>query len=625
MTKLRADLNSKKPAAVAFKAAVDQQVKTGDVYQMEPWFIALTGQITGTASYCTYAVSETDKVVAAEEAKIAANKNPDVADDDYLHIGEEVGNLSMVYDWCRSSMTAAQRTRWVNFGNQAVFNVWNYKLAKWGGRSAVWDNWSTDNPSNNYYYSFLRATMLLGLATYGENDMASTWINQFRTVKIQNQLVPQFKSDLAGGGSREGTGYGIAMRDLWELYDWWERSTGEHISDLTPHTLASMPWMIHSIVPTLDRVIPTGDHSRDSTAALFDYHRDYLQKLAVMYPNERASGVVKTLLAASSVPEMTQHFMQYSDYIYDMSAITARPLSELSTAYWGSGTSSFSMRSDWSTTASYANFMCGPYTESHAHKDQGSFVLFKGDWLAYDANIDGHSGIEQEQPYHNTVRFEKASGQAIGQTFEKTCNMVALANADDWAYGLADISPMYAASTGITKSEREFVFIKPSTFIVYDRVNATDATLRRIFTMNYPVTPTVVGPKTSVVVGGNRLDMTRIVPAAGTPTPTRWIDVNKKEYAASPNATRQDLVVSGSGASEFLHVFGLNNAASAAVAANATNQTGVMVTLADGRIAIVRFNQGSRGGTLEIKASNGTSLVSMPLPTTVQAPPLYAH
>ena len=27
------------------------------------------------------------------------------------------------------------------------------------------------------------------------------------------------------------------------------------------------------------------------------------------------------------------------------------------------------------------------HEERHAHHDQGSFVLFKGNWLAYDSNI----------------------------------------------------------------------------------------------------------------------------------------------------------------------------------------------------------------------------------------------
>ncbi|MDG2535465.1 hypothetical protein P6144_17520 [Sphingomonas sp. HITSZ_GF] len=623
ITNLKNQLSANAPAATRFKQSVDLQVANSNIYGMEAWHVALMGQVTGQANYCTYAVAKTDAYVASEEALIAANKTPVVAGDSYLEVGGYVGNLAMVYDWCRGSMTAAQRTRWKDFGNQAVWNVWNPAQAKWGGRTVPWSGWSVDNPSNNYYYSFLKATMLLGLATYGENDMAGGWLTQFRTTKIENQLLPVFNADLTGGGSREGTGYGVAMRDLFQLYDWWERSTGENLAGRTPHTLASLPWMVHAIVPTLDRITPTGDHARDSKALLFDYHRDYLQKLATLYPDERISGVVKTLLGQSSVKEMSQHFMRYSDYLYGLVAITPRPLTELSTAYWGSGTGSFSMRTDWTTSAAYANFICGPYTESHAHQDRGSFVLFKGNWLAYDANIDSHSGLSQDQKYHNTARFETSGGTAIGQAFNASCAMAALANTANWAYALADLTPMY--KSGVTKSEREFVFVKPATFVVYDRARTTDANARRIFTMNFPKAPTIAGNLTSLVIGASRFDMLRIVPATGTPTTTLWKSANATDFATS-TAARVDLAEAGAGgSSEFLHVIGLDGAVAQAVAANAAGQTGTAITLADGRVVTLRFNQNSRGGTIEIKSAGGAVLESRALPTGVEAPPIYAN
>lgn len=634
MAALRNLLSTNAPSAARFRQSVDLEVANGDIYGMEPWHAALMGQITGSAHYCAFAVAETDAYVREEETRIANNVNPVVARDSYLEVGDWIGNLARVYDWCRGSMTPAQRTRWKDFGNQAVWNVWNHQNARWGARAAPWTGWSTDNPVNNYHYSFLQATMLLGLATYGENDMADDWLTQFRITKIENRLIPTFNADLTGGGSREGTGYGIAMKNLWELYDWWERSTGETLANRTPHTLASMAWMVHSITPTLDRVAPTGDHARDEEAFLFDYHRDYLQKLAILFPAERISGVVKTLLGQSSVRQMSQHFMRYSDYIYDLASITARPLTELSTAYWASGTGSFSMRNDWTPTSAYANFICGPLTESHAHQDQGSFVLFKGTWLAYDANMDGRSGIEQEQMYHNTVRFETAAGARVGQSYDRSCTMAALANNPGWAYASAVITPIYAAAAGVTRSEREFVFIKPSTFVVYDRAQTSASNARHIFTMNFPKAPTVNGNLASLVIGANRFDMTRIAPATATTTMTLWEDVNPLQYKPLPAnpppppnpAMRFDVVEPGAGASsEFLHVMGLNGSVSQAVASNAAGQTGTIVTLADGRTVTLRFNRDSRGGAIEIRSAGGAVLESAALPTTVQAPPIYAN
>ncbi len=628
MTQWRALLSSATPAATRYRNMVNTQVGGANLYGFEPWYAAWLSQITATVSYCSYAVTRTEAFVASEEASIARNQRASVAGDSYLEVGPQIGNLALVYDWCRPNMTDAQRTRWRNYANQAVWNVWNPSQARWGATSYTWTGWSVDNPVNNYYYSFLEATMLLGLVTYGENDWASEWIDRFRNVKIRDQLVPTFNRDLTGGGSREGTGYGTAMKNLWRLYDWWERSTGERIATLTPHTLASMAWTMHAIVPTLDRLAPTGDHARDSGAALFDYHRDYLQVLMRLFPAERLSSVAKSLLAQSSVPSMTQYFMYYADYLYDASAITARPLTDLSTAYWASGTGQFAMRNSWTTSSAYANLICGPYSESHAHRDQGSFVLFKGNWLAYDANIDGRSGIEQDEKFHNLVRFEASDGTVIAQRYGQSCNMQALANTPGWSYGMAQATPVYPAGSAVVKSEREFLFIKPATFVVFDRAQTSTSGTRRIWSLNLPSTPTISADAISLAVGSNRLNIQRLAPNGASVQSTLWSAVSD-QYRATPPvmATRVDVTDSASGNSSlFLHVMGLDGAVTSSVRADAAGQTGATITLADGRVATVRFNNTTAGGTLEIRASaGGAVLESGALPTTVQAPPLFVN
>ena len=106
--------------------------------------------------------------------------------------------------------------------------------------------------------------MLLGLASYGENTQAQAWIDQFRTAKMENQLIPTFNRDLVGGGSREGTGYGTAMKNLLRAL----RLVGAlHHASASPRARRTRwprwPTLMHSIVPTLDRLAPTGDHARD--------------------------------------------------------------------------------------------------------------------------------------------------------------------------------------------------------------------------------------------------------------------------------------------------------------------------------------------------------------------------
>ncbi len=598
------------PGASRFKTIVETQLARGNVYAFQPWFAALMYQLTGKAVYADHAVSRTEAFVAGEEALIAANQRAKVAGDSYLEVGQTIGNLALVYDWCHDRLTPEQRSRWIAYANQAVWNVWHPKEARWGNTGYPWTGWSIDNPSNNYYYSFLRATMLLGLATSGENPQAQTWIDQFRKVKLEGELFPTFTRDLAGGGSREGTGYGTAMKNLFELYDWWERSTDENVATRTPHTLASMAHTMHSIVPTLDRLAPTGDHARDSKAALFDYHRQYLQILMALFPEERLTGMAKSLLAASSVPRMQQGFMAYSDFLYENPGLVARPLADLATTYWGSGTGQLSMRAAWDPSSAYANFICGPYTESHAHRDQGSFVLFKGTWLAYDANMDSHSGIEQDESMHNLVRIEQGGSVVKQVEGAPRCNLLAMGDDARMTYALADVTPIYKGKRAAGKVEREFLFIKPDVFVVFDRVDTTGSDVGRVWTLNVPAEPEIAGDRLTLKREGHRMDVHRVAPS-GLP------------YVVSGH--RVDVADTTGTGSRFLHVLGLDGSVASVARSDAAGQTGVQVRLADGRTATVRFSTAGHGGTLDLRSAGDASLFNGPLPTTVASLPLFAR
>jgi len=622
LSRLKSLMTNKAGSAARFKAYVDSEIAGTGNWGFEPWHAALMTQVTGDMSYCNFAVGQTETFVKSEEALIGQNQRAQVAGDSYLEIGRYIGGLAIVYDWCRAQMTDAQRTRWRNYGNQAIWNVWNQQNASWGSGKFPGTGWGADDPENNYYYSFLRGTMLLGLATYGENDQAPAWLTKFRTEKIANQVVPAFDKDLQGGGSREGTGYGTSLNSLFGLYYLWEKSTGDRIADLTAHTLNSFDKAMHDIVPTLDRIAPTGDQSRDSTAALYDYHRIYLEVLSALYPSDDAAAVSKTLLSQSSVPQMSGGFNLWADFLFDQSNLTGQPLSRLPTAHWSSGTGQFSARSAWTSSATYFNFICGPYTQSHAHRDQGSFVFFKGNWLAIDENINTHSGLAQLDAAHNLIRLQQ-NGQDIAQNYGASCSMLALADNSTYSYALARITPMYASNTAVTKVEREFLLIKPATLVVFDRVQAGSG-IARIWTLNVQGTPTVSGDRLTAVSGSNQLDVVRLAPAGLSSQVIAWSSLNTASDTEYFSGSRVDVADASDTSSRFLHVLGADHAFTNAVRSDASGQTGAQLTLADGSIATARFSTDGTGGTLDIKNASGVVTFTGTLPTSVQQPPRFA-
>lgn len=584
-------------AGARFKAKVDQWVAGADIWGFQSWSSALLGQLTGNAGYCTKSIAVVEAQVVAAEALIAANQAPEVAHDSYLYVGEMIGDLALVYDWCFDATTSAQRTRWINYANNAVANVWNPTGATWGSATIPWSGWSVNNPSNNYYYSFLRATMLLGLATKGENPKADEWITKFHDDKVIGQLVPTFNTDLVGGGSREGTGYGVAMRNLFEIYDWWYASTGEKLHTKTNHTRYSLISFMHQTVPTLDRIAPTGDHPRDSTAAYFDYHRAYLSILMTLFPNDPAAQRAKALLASSSVPAMTQSFMLAYDFLYDASAVTAQPLTGMASAYYARGIGEVYARSAWDTHATWINLIAGPYTESHAHQDQGSMMIYKDGWLAYDPNVSSRSGLAQDTSVHGLVRISQG-GTNVRQVASTTSTIEALQEGPGWLHVAADLTPAYNGHAAIQNVQREMVYLAPDVIVVFDRVASASGTTQT-WQLAAPVQPSISGNTATISASGHTLNITKLSGGA----------MSTYDFRGNSDFTggwRLDETQSG-GDQRYLHVLAIDNAATAVAAAGDAAHPGARITLAGGRTATVTFDRDAVGASLTIDGAT-TSL-----------------
>jgi len=592
-SRLEAALTAHSAAATRFTQAVDSYVNGGDLWGFRPWNAALLGQLTGTPKYCTKAVAEVEAQVSSAEASIAAGTQPEVAADSYLEIGDDIGDVALTYDWCFDSLTASQKQRWLAYANQAVWNVWHPTAAKWGSHTMTWSGWAIDDPSDNYYYSFLRATMLLGLAEKGEDPQGDTWIDQFRQTKVLAQLVPTFNADLVGGGSREGTGYGVAMRNLWSLYDFWKSTTGEKLASKTGHTRASLHSMIHQIVPTLDRFAPTGDQSRDSTASMFDYQRNYLQELVTVYPTDMAAGPAQTLLAQCSVPSMSTSFMAVDDFLYENRDVAQAPLSNLNTSYYASGIGELYTRSGWDTHATWVNMIAGPYTESHAHQDQGSLMIYKDGWLAYDAVINSASGLTQATTAHSLVRID-SGGSPIQQFSNTQSKMAALHAGANWLYAAADLTPAYNGNSNIQKVNREMVYLQPNAIVVYDRVQSSAGTTQT-WQLATPKAPSINGSTATISNAGHTLTVQRL---AGNASSSVHSMTSESDYNGG---YRLDETASG-GNNRFIHVLSIDGAVTTATASGDT----VTVQLTGGQTATIAFNHDAVGATMTYGGANVT-------------------
>ena len=494
-------VDKRSDAYARFREWVDSAAAGRPGYAFSASDAALMHRLDGAKKYCNLAVRMVEDQVREAEAAIAAGGRPPVSGDSYLEVGPYISALSLTMDSCAADITAEQRERWSAYAEQAVWNVWHHMRASWGGRPHPWTGWATDNPGNNYYYSFLEATMYWGLAS-GKRE----WLEFLRNEKLPP--LEAYFAKLQGGGSREGTGYGAAYMRLFPLYRLWKDATGVDLANANTHVRDSIDYWVHATVPTLDRFAPIGDQSRNSVPELYDYHRRLVLEARQLTTDARARDTASWWLNHISVPRMTGGFNSAYDLL--PAGDGGEPPAQLQ--HYSPGTGHLFARTGWDKDAMWVAFVAGPYDESHAHQDQGAFTLFAHDWLAVSNNIWSHSGINQGTQVHNVVRFERSDRSAlqcqaprddviVHQCEPTRSRMVVTPGSDGSFVAQADLTPAYKDNPAVGAWERRLEFFGRR-LKVADTFRLGTGT-RAIFQLNVPEEPRMEGGE--VVAGRMRM------------------------------------------------------------------------------------------------------------------------
>jgi hypothetical protein len=487
-----------------FSNWVNQAVNGNPGYDFSAIDAAYMDRITGQTQYAYLAVEMVEEQVADAEAAIASGQTPEVAHDSYLAVGSMISAVAITYDWCSSFVTTSQKARWAAYAEQSIFNVWNPDQAFWGSRPASWSGWSIENPANNYFYSFLEATMY-----WSQAANSAPWMQFLDVVKIP--LLESYFATLVGGGSQEGTGYGLSHKKLFNLYRMWRDSTGEDIANENSHLTDSILWWIHATVPTLDRTAAIGDQSRVSEPEIYDYHRDLMLEARKMTLDPTVQANATWWLNNISVQEMENGFNLRHDLLPAGSA--GSPPANL--VYHAEATGQLFARTSWDRSAMWLQFAAGPYIESHAHQDQGSFTLYQDTWLAVTENIWSHSGIQQGTEVNNMLRFEN-NGTIVRQRTDTTSSMTVTPGGGGSVHAVANLTPAYDGNSAVQSWTRTIDF-QGHTLTVHDNYAAGSGT-QAIFQVNVPVQPSISG----LTATAGALKVTVLSPANATLQAVDW-------------------------------------------------------------------------------------------------------
>jgi hypothetical protein len=328
-------------------------------------------------------------------------------------------------------------------------------------------------------------------------------------------------------------------------------------------------------------------------------------------------------------------------------------------------------RSSWSDAdATWAMFQCGPIFAGHQHLDNASFVIVKRGDLAIDSGVNEYSSHRanyySRTIAHNSVlvfdpeeRFpgavwswqgtggsndggqrrvdfpDRATASAEEKARRDVGRIIAFRNAADWCYACGDASRSYDAGK-LRSFTRQFLHLRPDTFVVFDRVEATTAKYPKTWLLHSVEAPSIEAEERTFRVehAGGRLEVFCLLPedarieAVGGPG--REFLVDGRDYPPDAKsdpgagAWRTEVRPVRPGAvHRFLHVLHASavDAGGKSPEVRLRSATRDVVTAAirwGDREACVRFDRrGQPGGRVTIRRGRRT-LVDEPFPARVE-------
>jgi len=426
-------------------------------------------------------------------------------------------------------------------------------------------------------------------------------------------------SKTAGGGSLEGTGYGISIKRLLFLEFVWEASTGQRWADMSSSNAGWINYLSTAVVPTGDWFAPIGDQARISDAPFTDYQRETLLALAELHRGTSA-GRLSRARASTYLTQMDRPEESVFDFLYgvaDPGTADALPLT-----YVASGVGQVFTRSSAAANATWLGFLAGPYVESHAHHDQLSLLLYKDTWKIDDGVRHSHSGLTQSEEAHALVMLADANGP-LRMVVGNSADLDALRTAADYVHMAGSIGSLYPGHT-VTQS-REIVFLPPDVVVVLDRVDSGAENLTRTFQLPTPDAATISADAKTITTGtgADGLKVQRIYPDAATVATqpfTALVGTIPGYESDFTDGFRTTEKVTATGKSQFLHVLSFATSVASATKVADDSIRAVKITFADGRIATVSFDPTNERGALQIQAANGTVTRQIDLMPGVERP-----
>lgn len=392
-----------------------------------------------------------------------------------------------------------------------------------------------------------------GYATFHENDRSPVILQSLET-DFRTRAAPALALAGAGGGWAEG--YYV---HYW-LYEWlFFCEVARRCEGLDYYALAPEFFRQRAVASMFETFPGIGEyHSRrnapmgDGGGRTFGGDRDKsLSARRILVNYFRADSAHQAVHAFNeTTPRTGVGNNAYLDFLWHDPTVTRGDLAAFSRSHVSPGPGYVQARSSWDDDATYFFFKCGDRFTAHQHLDVNHFVIYKHAELAGDGGHYDEFGSSHDVNYHlrsiahNTllvldpaerwpgIRAGQVTGNDGGQHHawahhnggvadaaewqrqRAACDiadLLACEDHGDWLHVAGDATRAYSPAK-LAHFTRQIVYLRPDTFVIFDRVKAREPGFKKTWLLQAMRTPTRSADHLVITHGRGRLFVQTLLP-----------------------------------------------------------------------------------------------------------------
>ena len=347
--------------------------------------------------------------------------------------------------------------------------------------------------SQNHTWIPITGLAVAAYALMDEVPEAESWAQLARAIYERTMLT--FGTD--GYFYESFHYYGFAFRWMIRYFDVQRQVTGENLYEPMKPKFANLKYFaMHSILPDRENVfdfadVGDGALNRNHISKREKLYGEYaiLYRLAEVYQDSQAQTVADFIRTETDLGTREPMWA----FISHDPNLKPAPLAAIPTEIYFPDNDTVFWRTDWTRAATAFAFRCAPpeghhaaelaaqipdwkENTGHAHPDANSFIIFaKHKYLTGDT---GYLGIKNTDD-HNTILVNNRgyAGDGVYEMFKNVSNkkldkirIAEVSGNKDYFYARGEAANAYDDDLGVKKFERNFLYVAPGYFIVWDEL-----------------------------------------------------------------------------------------------------------------------------------------------------------